>query len=81
MMSNPERKDTLSSGAWEMMAEDLCERARNRSVQWMVVAGEGGAFCSGIDLVGDVDGASPAKDLEGELIQRTNTASSAGAHP
>lgn len=80
MMSDLKRKDTLSSEACGMMAESLYERARNRSVP-EVVAGEGGVFCSGIDLAGDVDGASPAEKFGGSPIQRTDTVSSAGAHP
>jgi hypothetical protein len=45
----------------------------------VVVAGEGDAFCSRTDLASEMDVASPAKAREGELIQRTNTTSSAGA--
>jgi enoyl-CoA hydratase/carnithine racemase len=79
IMSDRERKDTLSSEVCGTMAERLCERARARSVQWVVVAGEGGAFCLRTDLASEMDVASPAKAREGELIQRTNTTSSAGA--
>jgi enoyl-CoA hydratase/carnithine racemase len=77
MMSDREQKDTLSSETCGTIIERLYERAR--SMQWVVVAGEGGAFCSRTDLAREMDVASPAKAREGELIQRTNTASSAGA--
>lgn len=70
MMSDRERKDTLSSEAYWTMVERLCKCAP--SVQWIVVEGKGGAFCSGIDPASEMDVASPAKNLEGELIQRTN---------
>lgn len=66
-MSNPERKNALSTDACETMAEHLREAAHDNSVRCVVVAGEGDAFCSGIDLASDMDVASPAAELESGL--------------
>ena len=59
-ISNPERKNALSSEACETMAEGLRELAHDCSVRCVVVAGEGDAFCSGIDLASDMSVGSPA---------------------
>lgn len=66
-MSNPERKNALSSAACETMAEHLRELAHDRSVRCVIVAGEGDAFCSGIDLAGEMGAGGPAAELEGGL--------------
>lgn len=66
-ISNPERKNALSPAACETMAESLRELAHDSSVRCVVVAGEGDAFCSGIDLASGMDVASPAEELEGGL--------------
>jgi 2-(1,2-epoxy-1,2-dihydrophenyl)acetyl-CoA isomerase len=66
-MSNPERKNALDGAAAEAMAEHLREAAHDRSVRCVLVRGEGDAFCSGIDLAGDLGGSSAAAELEGGL--------------
>jgi 2-(1,2-epoxy-1,2-dihydrophenyl)acetyl-CoA isomerase len=66
LLSNPDRKNALSSDACETMAESLRELAHDRSVRCVVVEGEGDAFCSGIDLASDIAG-GPSEELEGGL--------------
>lgn len=66
-MSNPARKNALSPKACETMADSLRELAHDPSVRCVVVAGDGDAFCSGIDLANGMDVASPAEELEGGL--------------
>lgn len=66
-MSNPERKNALSGEACETMAEHLGELAHDRSVRCVIVTGEGDAFCSGIDLAGDIGAGGPAAELEDGL--------------
>jgi 2-(1,2-epoxy-1,2-dihydrophenyl)acetyl-CoA isomerase len=66
LLSNPDRKNALSSDACETMAESLRELANDPSVRCVVVEGEGDAFCSGIDLASDITG-GPSEELEGGL--------------
>ncbi|HET7323964.1 MAG TPA: enoyl-CoA hydratase-related protein [Halococcus sp.] len=66
-MSNPARKNALSTEACATMAAHLRELAHDSSVRCVVVTGEGDAFCSGIDLAGDMNTTSPAEELEGGL--------------
>jgi 2-(1,2-epoxy-1,2-dihydrophenyl)acetyl-CoA isomerase len=66
-MSNPEHKNALSGEACETMAEHLREFAHDRSVRCVVIAGEGDAFCSGIDLGSEIGASGPAAELEGGL--------------
>ncbi|WP_248906331.1 enoyl-CoA hydratase/isomerase family protein [Halocatena marina] len=66
-ISNPERKNALSGPACETMAESLRTLAHDSSVRCVVVTGEGDAFCSGIDLAGEIGAGGPAAELEGGL--------------
>jgi 2-(1,2-epoxy-1,2-dihydrophenyl)acetyl-CoA isomerase len=66
-MSNPERKNALSGAACKTMAESLRELAHDPSVRCVIVEGKGDAFCSGIDLAGEMGASSPAEELEGGL--------------
>ena len=67
LLSNPDRKNALSSDACESMAESLRELAHDSSVRCVVVEGEGDAFCSGIDLASDIGAGGPSEELEGGL--------------
>lgn len=66
-MSNPERMNALSGAACETMAERLRELAHDRSVRCVLLTGDGEAFCSGIDLAGEIGSGGPAAELEGGL--------------
>lgn len=66
-MSNPERMNALSGPACEEMADSLRALAHDSSVRCVVITGEGDAFCSGIDLAGEIGAGGPAAELEGGL--------------
>ena len=66
-MSNPARMNALDGAACGTMADHLREAAHDRSVRCVVLRGEGEAFCSGIDLAGDLGGGGAAAELEGGL--------------
>lgn len=63
-ISNPERKNAVDAPASVEMAEYVHEVAYDDSIRCVVVTGEGDAFCSGLDLAGDMGGGSPAQELE-----------------
>lgn len=63
-ISNPERKNAIDAPTAEEMADLVHEVAYDDSVRCVVVTGEGDAFCSGLDLAGDMGGGSPAEELE-----------------
>jgi len=63
-ISNPERKNAIDAPAAEQMADYVHEVAHDDAVRCVVVTGEGDAFCSGLDLAGDVGGGSPLEELE-----------------
>lgn len=63
-ISNPERKNAVDAPASVEMAEYIHEVAYDDSIRCVVVTGEGDAFCSGLDLAGDMGGGSPAQELE-----------------
>jgi 2-(1,2-epoxy-1,2-dihydrophenyl)acetyl-CoA isomerase len=66
-ISNPERKNAVDAPAAERMAEYVHEVAYDDDVRCVVVTGEGDAFCSGLDLAGDMGIGSPAAELENGL--------------
>lgn len=66
-ISNPERMNALSTSACETMADSLGTLAHDSSVRCVVVTGEDGVFCSGIDLAGGAGAGGPAAELEGGL--------------
>jgi 2-(1,2-epoxy-1,2-dihydrophenyl)acetyl-CoA isomerase len=63
-ISNPERKNAVDAPASKEMAEHVHDVAYDDSIRCVVVTGEGDAFCSGLDLAGDMGGGSPAAELE-----------------
>lgn len=63
-ISNPERKNAIDASAAEAMAGHVNDLAHDDSIRCVVVTGEGEAFCSGLDLAGDMGGLSPAGELE-----------------
>jgi 2-(1,2-epoxy-1,2-dihydrophenyl)acetyl-CoA isomerase len=63
-ISNPERKNAVDAPAAAEMADHVHEVAHDDSVRCVVVTGEGDAFCSGLDLAGDMGVGSPAAELE-----------------
>lgn len=63
-ISNPDRKNAVDAPAAERMADHVHEVAYDDDVRCVVVTGEGDAFCSGLDLAGDMGVGSPAAELE-----------------
>lgn len=63
-ISNPDRKNAIDAPAAEQMASYVHDVAYDDSIRCVVVTGEGDAFCSGLDLAGDMGGGSPAAELE-----------------
>ncbi len=63
-ISNPERKNAIDAPAAETMAGHVNDLAHDDSIRCVVVTGDGEAFCSGLDLAGDMGGLSPAGELE-----------------
>lgn len=63
-ISNPDRKNAIDAPTSEEMAEYVHDVAYNDGIRCVVVTGEGDAFCSGLDLAGDMGGGSPAAELE-----------------
>lgn len=63
-ISNPARKNAIDAPTAEQMADYVHEVAHDDGIRCVVVTGEGDAFCSGLDLAGDMGGGSPAEELE-----------------
>ena len=63
-ISNPDRKNAVDAPTSEQMADYVHEVAYDDDVRCVVVTGEGDAFCSGLDLAGDMGIGSPAAELE-----------------
>jgi 2-(1,2-epoxy-1,2-dihydrophenyl)acetyl-CoA isomerase len=63
-ISNPERKNAVDAPTSNQMAEYVHEVAYDDEIRCVVVTGEGDAFCSGLDLAGDMGIGNPAAELE-----------------
>jgi 2-(1,2-epoxy-1,2-dihydrophenyl)acetyl-CoA isomerase len=63
-ISNPDRKNAVDSDSAEAMAAHINELAHDDAIRCVVLTGEGDAFCSGLDLVGETGDMSPAEELE-----------------
>lgn len=62
-ISNPGRKNAIDAPGAETMADRINELAHDDSIRCVVVTGEGDAFCSGLDLAGEMG----SLGVEGEL--------------
>lgn len=63
-ISNPDRKNALSTEACVTLADALGELAHDNDIRCVVVTGQGDAFCSGIDLTGKTNVPNPSEELE-----------------
>ncbi|MEH0421313.1 enoyl-CoA hydratase/isomerase family protein [Streptomyces sp. B21-083] len=58
-LNRPHRRNAIDAELWEALRAALAETAGDRSVRALVLAGAGGAFCSGADIPRQVSSAHP----------------------
>ncbi|CAI48107.1 enoyl-CoA hydratase [Natronomonas pharaonis DSM 2160] len=66
-ISNPDRKNAIDAPTARQMADHVADVAADDSVRCVVVTGEGEAFCSGLDLAGDMGGGDVVAELDAGL--------------
>jgi 2-(1,2-epoxy-1,2-dihydrophenyl)acetyl-CoA isomerase len=66
-ISNPDRKNAVDAPTAATMADYVHELAYDDDIRCVVVTGEGDAFCSGLDLAGDMGDGDVMAELENGL--------------
>lgn len=58
-LNRPERKNAIGADLWDALRAALSAAGSDRTVRALVLAGAGGAFCSGADISKGVSGEHP----------------------
>jgi 2-(1,2-epoxy-1,2-dihydrophenyl)acetyl-CoA isomerase len=77
-LNRPARRNALTIELTHALAKALEGADRDPAVRAVILTGEGGHFCSGIDLMAAMEGTDPSVEGRGELVQRTLVG---GLHP
>jgi enoyl-CoA hydratase/carnithine racemase len=67
VLNRPERKNAITGPLGQALSDCLAEANENDAIQVLLLRGEGGAFCSGLDL--KFFNADPAPDWLGDFQQ------------
>jgi 2-(1,2-epoxy-1,2-dihydrophenyl)acetyl-CoA isomerase len=77
-LNRPAKRNALTIDLSQALAKALVAADRDPAVRAVILTGEGGNFCSGIDLVAAMEDSDPSAEGRAALIQRTLVG---GLHP
>lgn len=69
-LNRPNKKNALDGGLFKALAEALNQARTDNDVNVVLLSGQGGNFCSGMDLGGNFDEGSAPFDLCAEAVEQ-----------